>query len=110
MAQAYLRALAPDAFEAASAGWNPAQTVNPMVVEALAEDGIDIAGTRPRMVDAETMGRAERIISMGCKDGCLIRKDEDWDLPDPAGQPLEKVREIRDLVKRKVIDLIARLA
>jgi arsenate reductase len=110
MAQAYLRAIAPDAFEAASAGSNPADLVNPIVVEALAEDGIDIAGTRPRLVDVETMNRADRIISMGCKDGCLVRKDEDWELPDPAGQPIERVREIRDLVKRRVLDLVAQLA
>lgn len=110
MAQAYLRAIAPDAFEAASAGSSPAGAVNPVVVEALVEDGIDIAGVLPRMVDVETMDRADRIISMGCKDGCLIRKDEDWELPDPAGQPIERVREIRDLVKRKVTDLVARLS
>jgi arsenate reductase len=109
MAQAYLRTIAPDAFEAASAGSNPADAVNPIVVEALAEDGIDIAGARPTSVDLQTMNRANRIISMGCKDGCLTRKDEDWELPDPAGQPIERVREIRDLVKHKVADLVARL-
>jgi len=110
MARAYLQSIAPDAFEAVSAGSNPADAVNPVVVEAMAEDGIDIAGTRPKMVDVETMNRADRIISMGCKDGCLVRKDEDWELPDPAGQSIERVREIRDLVKRKVTDLVSRLA
>ena len=110
MAQAYLRSMAPDAFEAVSAGSNPADAVNPVVVEALAEEGIDIAGVRPQLVDVQTMNRADRIISMGCKDGCLTRKDEDWELPDPAGQPIERVREIRDLVKRKVAGLVARLA
>jgi arsenate reductase len=109
MAQAYLRTMAPDAFEAVSAGSKPADAVNPVVVEALAEDGIEIAGARPQLVDAKTMDRANRIISMGCKDGCLTRKDEDWELPDPAGQPIERVREIRDLVKGKVADLVARL-
>jgi arsenate reductase len=109
MAQAYLRHIAPDAFEAASAGSNPADAVNPIVVEALAEDGIDIANARPQLVDVPTMDRAARIISMGCKDGCLTRKNEDWELPDPAGQPIERVREIRDLVKSKVADLVARL-
>jgi arsenate reductase (thioredoxin) len=110
MAQAYLRHMASDAFEAVSAGSNPADAVNPIVVEALAEDGIDIAGARPQLVDVQTMNRADRIISMGCKDGCLTRKDEDWELPDPAGQTIDQVREIRDLVKSKVADLVARLA
>ena len=101
MAEAYLRLFAGDAIEVASAGTEAADAPDPGVVAAMAEDGIDISATRPKLVDPAQAARAERIITMGCDVQGVSRIDADWGLPDPKGQPPERVREIRDLVKAK---------
>ena len=67
----------------------------------MAEDGIDISAARPKLLDASKMTDADRIITMGCDVEGVPRIDDDWGLPDPKGQPLERVREIRDEVKTK---------
>ena len=108
MAEAYLRHLANGAVEVASAGTIPADRPAQIVVEAMAEDGIDITNARPKLIDQETARRADRIITMGCDVTGVARIDEDWGLPDPKGQPIEKVREIRDLVKEKTRELLER--
>lgn len=110
MAEAYLRAAAGDRFEAKSAGSNPSDSLNPVVVEAMAEDGIAIASSQPKRLDAAMLATADYIVTMGCKDGCVTRNDEDWALPDPHGQPLERVREIRDLVKQRIAALVERMS
>ena len=111
MAAAYLRALAGDRIEVRSAGSEPATELNPAVVAALAEDGIDIRGTRPRVVTAED-AQSDVVITMGCGDACPyypgVRR-LDWELPDPAGQPLEAVRPIRNQIKKRVEALAAEL-
>ena len=109
MAEAYLRAMAPDAFEAVSAGSNPANELNPIVAAALKEDGLAVGDARPKKLNLGMTARADVIVTMGCEDGCVARKDEDWALPDPAGQPIERVREIRDQVRAKVDNLVRRL-
>ena len=110
MAEAYLRHLANGAVEVASAGTIPADRPADVVVQAMAEDGIDISNAKPKLIDPQSAKRADAIITMGCDVTGVPRIDEDWGLPDPKGQPIETVRNIRDLVKSKVVDLLSRLA
>jgi len=109
MAEAYLRYFAGDAVDVASAGTEPADAPDPGVVSAMAEDGIDISTARPKLLNPGTIGRATRIITMGCDVDGVLRVDEDWGLPDPKGQPLERVGSIRDLIKAKALALAADL-
>jgi arsenate reductase len=106
MAEAYLRQLAGDSLEVASAGTIAAERPDPGVVAIMAEDGIDISGARPKLLDPVAVRRADTIITMGCDVEGVPRIDMDWGLPDPKGQPPERLREIRDLVKQKVADLM----
>jgi arsenate reductase len=110
MAEAYLRHFSGDAVEVSSAGTEAANTPNAGVVAAMAEDGIDISSARPKLIDPELAARADRIITMGCDVQGVPRIDDDWGLPDPKGQPLERVREIRDTVKVKAQRLAEELA
>jgi arsenate reductase len=109
IAEAYLRHFGSGAVEVASAGTIPAERPEETVVAAMAEDGIDISEARPKLIDESVAARADRIITMGCDVTGVPRIDDDWGLPDPKGQPIEKVREIRDLVKSKVKDLLTTL-
>lgn len=95
--------------EAQSAGTEPAKKVSPSAIAVMKEMGIDISVQKPRLLTKEMVEKAERIITMGCTDeaSCpvfLIKniKIEDWKLEDPRGKPIEKVREIRDEIKRRV--------
>jgi arsenate reductase (thioredoxin) len=101
MAEAFLRRFAGDDIEVASAGTIAADRPDPGVVAAMAKIGIDISHARPKLLDATIAQRADRIITMGCDVEGVPRVDEDWGLPDPKGQPLERVIEIRDLVCNK---------
>lgn len=105
MAEAYLRYFAGDEVEVSSAGTEAADAPNAGVVAAMKEDGIDISSARPKLIDPEVAARADRIITMGCDVQGLSRIDDDWGLPDPKGQSPERVREIRDMVKAKVLRL-----
>ena len=89
----------------ASAGTIAADVPDPGVVAVMAEDGIDISAARPKLLDAERAAGADRIITMGCDVEGVPRIDDDWGLPDPKGQPPERVREIRDIVKAKAQEL-----
>lgn len=109
MAEAYLRAMLGDRVEVASAGTIAADVPDPGVVAVMAEDGIDISAARPKLLDVERAARADRIITMGCDVEGVARIDADWGLPDPKGQPPERVREIRDMVKRMAQTLAASL-
>lgn len=109
MAEAYLRLFAGDAVEVASAGTIAADRPDPGVVAAMAEDGVDIAAARPKLLDAAAVDRADRIITMGCDVEGVPRVDGDWGLPDPKGQSPERVREIRDMVKAKARALVQEL-
>lgn len=102
MAEAYLRHFFGDAFEVASAGTIAADAPDPGVVAVMQEDGIDISSARPKVLDPQIAARAARVISMGCDVVGAPRVDEDWALPDPKGQPPERLREIREMVKRRV--------
>jgi len=109
MAEAYFRSFAGDWVEVASAGMTPGEKPEPLVVQAMAEDGIDISGARPKVLELQVAARADLIITMGCDVQGVPRIDEDWGLPDPHGQPLERVREIRDMVRAKARELADRL-
>ncbi len=109
MAEAFLRRFAGDSVEIASAGTVAADLPDPGVVAAMAEIGIDIAKARPKLLDPALVARAARIITMGCDVEGVSRVDDDWGLPDPKGQPPERVREIRDLVAEQAAKLAEQL-
>jgi phosphinothricin acetyltransferase len=101
MAEAFVRRFAGSDVEVASAGTIAADRPDPGVVAAMAELDIDIANARPKLLDPTLVARADRIITMGCDVEGVPRVDDDWGLPDPKGQPPERVREIRDLILKK---------
>jgi arsenate reductase len=107
MAEAYLRHFLGDTVDVASAGTIAADVPDPGVVAIMAEDGIDISAARPKLIDPKRAEHADRIITMGCDVEGVPRIDDDWGLPDPKGQAVERVREIRDTVKQKARDLAA---
>ncbi len=111
MAQAFFERLGPEGWIAESAGSNPAGALWPEVVEAMAEVGIDLSGRVPRPLTVEMQQRADLAVTMGCGDACpyVPAPIEDWDLPDPAGRPIEEVRAVRDVVQGRVAELVARL-
>ena len=112
MAAGFLHHLAGDRVEVRSAGSLPADALNPVAVEAMAEVGIDIAGRAPRLLEESDARRADVVVTMGCGDACPVfpgKRYLDWDLDDPAGRPLEEVRRIRDDVRRRVEDLVREL-
>ena len=112
MAAGYLRALAGDAVEVLSAGSEPKDRINPIAIEAMAEEGIDIAGSTPKILTVDAVKESDVVITMGCGDACPIfpgKRYEDWTLDDPAGQPLDVVRPIRDEIRARVETLIGEL-
>ncbi|MFT4229225.1 MAG: arsenate reductase ArsC [Microbacterium sp.] len=112
MAAGYLHALAGGRIEVRSAGSQPAEHINPVAVEAMAEDGIDIAGAQPRVVTPEAVEASTVVVTMGCGDECPYHPGVrylDWSLDDPAGLDLRAVRPIRDDIKHRVRALVAEL-
>ncbi len=109
MAEAFLRRFTGDDVHVASAGTIAADRPDPGVVAAMHEVNIDISGALPKLLDPAIVAQADRIITMGCDVEGVPRVDDDWGLPDPKGQPSERVREIRDLVCRKAGDLAKEL-
>ena len=95
-----------------SAGSAPKDSINPIAVQAMAEVGIDIANNQPKVLTNEAVQESDVVITMGCGDTCPFypgKRYEDWILNDPAGQPIEKVREIRDEIETKVKNLLKEL-
>jgi protein-tyrosine-phosphatase len=112
MAAGYLRALAGDRVEVRSAGSEPGNALNPVAVQAMAEDGIDISAGSPALLTTEAVQESDVVITMGCGDTCPVfpgKRYEDWELTDPAGRPIDEVRPIRDEIKERVRALIAEL-
>jgi arsenate reductase (thioredoxin) len=112
MAAAWLRHLSGGRIEVRSAGSAPADSLNPAVVEAMAEVGVDITGQRPRVLTARAVEASDVCVTMGCGDACPFfpgKRYLDWDLPDPAGRGVEAVRPIRDEIRRRVEALIGEL-
>ena len=113
MAAGWLRHLAGDRIDVFSGGSDPGSEINPAAVEAMAEVGIDIAREHPKPWTSEIARAADVIVSMGCGDACPVlpgKRYEDWELTDPAGQPIEVVRAVRDDIRTRVESLIASLA
>ena len=115
MAEAIFNKHAAENMIGISAGTQPGKSVNPMAVEALKEIEIDISQHTPKLLTLELIKQSSKVITMGCgvSESCPtalgLRIDEDWGLDDPAGQPIETVRLIRDKIVSLVIDLIERL-
>ena len=96
-----------------SAGSDPADRVDPAVVEAMAELGVDLGAETPKKLTDEAVREADVVVTMGCGDGCPVypgKRYLDWDLADPAGRDLETVRAIRDEIEKRVQALLAELA
>jgi arsenate reductase len=94
------------------AGSEPANQINPVAVEAMAEVNIDIAGEQPKVLTVDEISRADVVVTMGCGDTCPYfpgRRYVDWDLTDPAGQPIEVVRSVRDEIASRVRALVGEL-
>ena len=112
MAAGYLTHLAGGAIEVRSAGSEPADKINPVAVQAMAEEGIDIAGEQPKILTTDAVKASDVVITMGCGDTCPFypgKRYEDWVLDDPAGQDVDHVRPIRDQIRQRVQNLIADL-
>ena len=113
MAAALLRERSRGRVDARSAGSDPADALNPAVVEAMRELGIDLAGEAPKRLDDGAVRAADVVVTMGCGDACPVhpgKRYEDWELEDPAGKDLETVRRIRDEIDERVSRLAAELA
>ncbi|MFN8168893.1 MAG: arsenate reductase ArsC [Candidatus Nanopelagicales bacterium] len=113
MAAAYLTHLAGDRVEVRSAGSAPADSVNPAVVAAMLEEGIDISAESPKVLTVDAVRESDVVITMGCGDVCPIfpgKRYEDWVLEDPAGQGVDAVRPIRDEIRARIEALVAEIA
>lgn len=114
MAAAWLAALGGDRVVVRSAGSAPAEDLNPAVVDAMAEVGLDLraTGARPKRLEDAAVETSDVVITMGCGDACPFypgKRYEDWKLDDPAGQGVAAVRPIRDEIRARVLDLLASL-
>ena len=112
MAAGYLRHLGGGRVEVLSAGSAPADAINPVAVQAMAEEGIDIAGEQPKILTTDAVKTSDVVITMGCGDTCPFypgKRYEDWVLDDPAGQGIDAVRPIRDEIRGRVEALLQEL-
>jgi len=112
MASGYLQHLAGDRVQVLSAGTEPKNEINPSAIAAMAEEGIDIANNRPKVLTTEAVKESDYVITMGCGDKCPFFPGKtylDWPLNDPAGKGVEDVRPIRDEIRVKVEALIAEI-
>ena len=116
MAEVFFNQFAKGKARAYSAGTQPSDRVNPVVVEAMREVGIDISANKPKALTMDMVEKADKMITMGCGAAaeavCPARliETEDWALEDPKGKSLEQVREIRDQIKAKVSELLAEIS
>jgi protein-tyrosine-phosphatase len=113
MAEAFAKKYGRDTFIVYSAGNKPAKEVNPTVVEVMKEKGIDLSANKPKLISAKMAMDMDLIVTMGCNDqgvcpGPFFKPDIDWELEDPKGKPIEKVRKIRDEIEHLVQALVAK--
>lgn len=112
MAAGYLHALSGGDIDVLSAGSAPKDQINPVAIEAMAEEGIDIANNTPKVLTVDAVKESDVVITMGCGDVCPIfpgKRYEDWELDDPAGQGIDAVRPIRDEIRARIETLLAEL-
>ena len=112
MAAGFAREIGAGRVDIYSGGSEPADTVNPVAVGAMAEVGIDISGFTPQQFTDELLGKVDVVVTMGCGDTCPFipgKRYVDWPLDDPKGRPIEEVRRIRDEIRSRVEDLVAQL-
>lgn len=112
MAAGYLMHLGAGRIDVLSAGSQPTDRINPVAVEAMKEEGIDITAEEPKLLTTDAVKESDVVITMGCGDACPIfpgKRYEDWQLDDPAGQGIDAVRAIRDDIKQRVTALIDEL-
>jgi arsenate reductase len=112
MAAGYLKALAHGAVEVLSGGSEPGNQINPIAVQVMAEEGIDISESVPQLMTAEQVRESDVVVTMGCGDVCPVfpgKRYEGWELADPAGKGIDEVRSIRDDIKARVERLLGEL-
>jgi arsenate reductase (thioredoxin) len=112
MAMGFLKHIAGKDVSVYSAGSEPAAEVNPAAIAAMAEKGIDIAAEQPQRWTTDMLETVDVVVTMGCGDLCPVlpgRRYEEWVLPDPAGQPLDAIRPIRDEIEARVCKLVSQL-
>jgi arsenate reductase len=112
MAAGYLTALSHGAVRVRSGGSEPGTEINPVAIQAMQEEGIDISQGVPQLMTTEAVQASDVVITMGCGDVCPIfpgKRYEDWELADPKGQDIEAVRPIRDDIRARVTALLAEL-
>ena len=113
MAEAFFNRLAKGKARALSAGTEPIDAIDPTVVEAMGEVGIDISGNRPKALTLPMLEQADVVVTMGCgAEGvcpATFIETEEWELEDPVGKPLPEVRRIRDEISARVLDLLRRM-
>lgn len=112
MAMGFFKHLAGDQARVYSGGSEPADELNPVAIAAMAEKGINIAAEKPKQWTMDMIEAVDVVITMGCGDSCPIlsgRRYEEWVLPDPAGQPLDAIRTIRDEIEQRVQALLGQL-
>lgn len=109
MAAGYLSKLAGERIRVLSAGTDPGEQINPMAKAVMLEEGIDLSNAKPEKLSDSKVLESDYVITMGCGDSCPFfpgKQYLDWPLDDPKDQPIEKVREIRDEIKGKVLKLM----
>lgn len=112
MAAGYLKQFSGGAIDVRSAGSEPADKINPVAVQAMAEEGIDIAAEQPTILTTDAVQACDVVITMGCGDSCPYypgKRYEDWTLDDPAGQGIDVVQAIRNQIRRRVEQLVEEL-
>lgn len=112
MAAGYMTALSGGAVEVRSGGSEPGDQINPMAIQAMAEEGIDISQGVPQLMTTEQVRDSDVVITMGCGDVCPIfpgKRYEDWELIDPKGKTIDEVRPIRDDIRRRIEELLGEL-
>lgn len=114
MAEAFFRKYAPPQFEPISAGTCPSSKINPIVVEAMKEVGINLQNNAPKSLSPEMISTSAKTVNMGCMDrescpSLFVNEIEDWQIPDPKGKPIEEVRKIRDEIDFKIKQLVSNI-
>ncbi|MEJ3405980.1 arsenate reductase ArsC [Rathayibacter sp. YIM 133350] len=113
MAAGYARALSDGRVTVLSGGSEPGSAINPVAVEAMREEDIDISAAVPQLLQTDDVRAADAVITMGCGDACPIfpgKRYEDWELEDPAGKDIETVRRVRDDIRERVTRLLGELS